>query len=285
LQGLDLARRSRVVIPIHDTAVRKDRVAVEVDASLGSVVAAQTIVYTAVSGTPGVAMSLGAPAASTDWTFVGNTATTGAAANVAIANVGNGEAQVVVQAVSESSKQAIAPTSVTIAQDAVVSVTLGQCSTGAKACVAIPTGARYSLDVHSEQNVAIVAQTLTRFALSRDIAGAATSPGGITPARGWAFARSRAGGERSTWVSLFNPSADPSVVDVGLMHDGVVDRPPALQHVSVPPGRSVTLLVVGGRKPAPQDAALTISATLPVFASRFIVAADEVASSVGVVVG
>ena len=38
--------------------------------------------------------------------------------------------------------------------------------------------------------------------------------------------------------------------DVGLVHDGGVDRPPALQDVTVPPGREVTVVVVGGRKPS-----------------------------------
>jgi len=60
--------------------------------------------------------------------------------------------------------------------------------------------------------------------------------------------------------------------------------PRPLQRVTVPPGRSVTVTVVGGRKPSTRDAALTIDANEPVFVDRTIVATGEAASSVGVVV-
>src|SRR5207302_2436415 len=74
IQGLDIYRRSRALVPIHELAVRKARVAVEVDATLGSVVAAQTLVYTATAGTPGVTTSIGAPASAGEWTFAGGAA-------------------------------------------------------------------------------------------------------------------------------------------------------------------------------------------------------------------
>ena len=43
LQGIDVPGRSRVVIAIHNQAVRQARVAVEVHANVGQVVAAQTL--------------------------------------------------------------------------------------------------------------------------------------------------------------------------------------------------------------------------------------------------
>ncbi len=92
-------------------------------------------------------------------------------------------------------------------------------------------------------------------------------------------------GEQSTELSFFNPDAGPAVVSVGLVHGGRVDRPSALQRVRVPPGRAVTVVVVGGRKPATFDAALTIDASVPVYVERSIVAAGEAANSVGAVVG
>ncbi len=286
LQGLDVARRSREVVSIHDVAVRQDRVAVAVDTEVGAVVAAQTIVYTPTAGTPGVALSLGAPTTATDWTFAGATARPGATALVAIANVGNDDAQVDVQATAESTKQALAPVTVAVAQDAVTWVTLGRCSAAnARSCIAIPDGVRYSLDVRSEQNVSIVAQTLTRYDDAPTAVGVVTSAGATVPARAWAFARSRVQGEQSTELSFFNPSAGPAVVSVGLVHGGRVDRPAALARVRVPPGRAVTVVVVGGRKPATFDAALTIDASVPVYVERSIIAAGDAANSVGAVVG
>jgi len=165
-------------------------------------------------------------------------------------------------------------------------VQIGQCVAAlGKACVSIPAGVRYSVDVRSEQNVSIVAQTLSRFEAASGFVGTVTAPGAFAPARRWAFARSRVNGERSTTVSVFNPAAVPAVVDVGLVHDGQVERPSALQRVTVPPGRGITLTVVGGRQPSPRDAALTIDAGEPIYVERSIVATDEAASSVGVVVG
>jgi hypothetical protein len=286
LQSLDIARRSREVIAIHDIAVRVDRVAVAVDAQVGTVVAAQALVYTPAAGTPGVALSLGSPAAAADWTFTGGVAQPGSTAVVAIVNVGRDAAQVDVQATAESSKQTLAPTNLTVAQDDVAWVQLGQCAAiPGKACVNIPAGVRYSLDVRSDQNVSIVAQTLTRFENAPAIVGTVTSPGAFAPARGWAFARNRVSGERATTLSLFNPAAAAAVVDVGLVHDGRLERARVLQHITVPPGRAVTVTVVGGRNPSKPDAALTINASEPIFVERSIIAGGEAASSVGIVVG
>jgi hypothetical protein len=286
LQSLDVARRSREVVAIHDISVRQDRVAVAVDASVGTVVAAQTLVYTSAAGTPGVALSLGSPAAAADWTITGGVAEPGSTALLAITNVGREAAQVDVQATAESSKPALAPMNLTVAPDDVAWVQLGQCvAASGKGCVSIPAGVRYTLDVRSEQNVSIVAQTLTRFDDAPDIVGTVTAPGVNVAARGWAFARSRANGERSTTVSLFNPGADAAVVGIGLVHDGKVERPSALERVTVPPGRAVTVTVVGGRQPSRFDAAVTIDASEPIFVERLIIATDEAASSIGVVVG
>ena len=100
--------------------------------AIGSVVAAQTIVYTATAGTPGVALSMGAPAAGDRLDFAGGTAEPESGAIVAIANVGSDDAQVDVQATAQSSKQVLAPASVTVAQDDVVWVALGACTAPAK---------------------------------------------------------------------------------------------------------------------------------------------------------
>jgi len=289
IQSLDISRRSRAVIPVHDLAVRKDRVAVEVAASLGSVVAAQTIVDTATAGTPGVALSMGSPVAGNDWTFAGATAEPKSSAIVAIANIGSDDAHVDVQATAQTSKQALASASVTLAPDDVTWLVLGSCTAPTKTpasgtgCVTIPNGVSYSLDVRAEQNVAIVAQTLTRFRDAPAVVGTVTSPGGVEPARDWSFGRSRVDGERSTSLSLFNPGAAPAVVNVGLVHDGKVDKPGALQNVTVPPGRAVTLVVVT-RKTTTPDAALIISASQPVFVERTILVADEASTAVGIVV-
>jgi hypothetical protein len=265
--------------------VRQDRVAVEVDTETGSVVAAQALVYTASAAPPEVAFSLGAPATASDWTFGGGVAESSSSAVVAIANVGSDDTQVVVQATSEVSKHTFAPVSLTVAQDSVAWVTLGDCPAAAgRACIKIPARVRYSLDIRSEQNVAIVAQTLTRFGAQRTLVGTVTMPGAIAPARSWAFGRSRVKREVSTTVTLFNPEASPATVDIALVGGGTVVRPRTLQKIKVPPGHALTVLVVGGTKPAPNDAAITVDADQPVIASRLIMTSAQAASALGVVV-
>jgi hypothetical protein len=286
LQSLDVIRRSRSVIAIHNYAVRVGRVAVAVDAQVGTVVASQMLVYTTDAGTPGVALSIGAPAPATDWTFAGGVVAPNSTAFVAIVNVGDQGAQVDVQATTESAKQVVAPKSLTVGQDDVVWVQLGHCATaGVQPCVAVPGGADFSLDVRSEQDVAIVAQTLSRFGDTPGLVGTVTSPGETAPARAWAFGRMRVEGERSTMLTLFNPGAGPAVAHIALVFHGRVQRSRSLQRVVVPPGRGTTVVVVGGAKPPKFDGALTIDATEPVFVERTIVANGEVANSVGVVVG
>jgi hypothetical protein len=286
LQALDIARRSREVVAIHDVAVRQDRVAVEVDTEVGAVVAAQALVYTDAAPPTEVAFSLGIPATATDWEFSGGIAEPNSNAVVAIANVGSDDAQVDVQATAELSKGTIAPASLAIAQDSVAWVTVGECTAvSGKACIKIPPRVRYSLDVRSEQNVAIVAQSLTRFGARGTLVGSLTVPGAIAPARSWAFARSRVDGEVSTTVSVFNPEATAATVDIGLVGGGTVARPRTLQKIKVPPGRAVTVTVVGGRKPSPNDAAITIDADQPVFATRLIATSAQAAGALGVVTG
>jgi hypothetical protein len=239
-----------------------------------------------------VALSLGSPVTAPEWIFPGAVGHPGSTAVVAIVNVGSDVAQVDVQATANSSKPVLNPVTLTVAQDDVAWVQLGHCTatstgsaTGVKACISVPEGVPYSLDVRSERNVPVVAQTLTHFDDPPNVVGAVTSPGGIQPARAWVFARSVVRGERTTTLSFFNPGAEPSIVKITFVHEGQVGHPVTVQHLTVPPGRALTVSVVGGRKPPTRDAALLVDATQPVFAQRLIVAADEVSSSVGVVVG
>ncbi len=285
LQQLDIARRSREVVAIHDVAVRQDRVSVEVDTEVGSVVATQALVYTEAAAPPEVALSLGMTATATDWTFGGGIGGPNSNAIVAIANVGSDDAQVDVQATAETSKDTFAPVSLAVAQNSVAWVAVGECTAAnGKACIKIPGRVHYSLDVRSEQNVAIVAQTLTRFGPDGTLVGTVTLPGALAPARSWAFGRSRVEAEVTTIVTLFNPEAAPATVDIALVGGGTVARPRALQKIKVPPGRALTVPVVGGRPAAPKDAAITVDADQPVVASRLIATSAQAASALGVVV-
>ena len=283
LQSVDVAPRSRNLIALQNIAVREDRVATEVDAQVGSVVASQIIVYTADAGTPGVAQSLGSTTSAMHWSFAGGIARRDSSSYVAITNVGDDAAQVDIQAAAQSPKAAIAPASLNLAQDDVAWVQIGQCpaSSRAKACISVPSGVRYSLDIRSESGIAIVAQTVDRFALA-DGGGTTSLLGGLVPATAWTFARSTVPGESETDLSFVNPGAVPASVSIGAVHNGRIDNRSAFQHLTVAPGRQVTIRYNGGRSPSKVDAALTVDSTVPIYAERLIVTQDEAGASNGV---
>ena len=282
-QGYDISRRSRVVIPVDTLAVRDARVAVEVDAVSGSVVATQTLEYTADAGVTGVTVALGAPAPSDHWTFPGNVVLAHTNAWVALTNVGTQDALVDVQAAPDQ-KQTVAPAALTIAPDAVTWVQLGHCGgQDANSCLAVPEGDGYVLTAHAEQGGQIVAQILTRGTDTRAPVGADAPMGLVDPSHRVAFAISRVRAEQSTTLSVFNPGSVRTTFTVTLVHDGRAERRSELQAVGLAPGREITMAVAGTGKHA--DAAVIVDADQPVFVLRAIHTSTNVARSGGIVLG
>jgi hypothetical protein len=285
LQAMDVARRSRTVVAVHDYAVRQERVAVEVDAEIGSVVASQVSVFTTDAGNPGVAQTVGSPAAASEWIVPGGLALPDATTYVAIANVGDSTAQVDVSPTDERRKATLSPVILTVAQDDIVWVQLGSCSKSApKGCIAIPDNTQYMLDVRAEQDISIVAQTFSRFDLTAGGFGTTTALGAITPARSYVFARTYPPHSVSTTFSVFNPSAVAASVDLMTTSGGSDDRA-HIQHVVIAPGGQKTLTLRPARKRATPDAAVTLTSSQPVFVERTIVVADEASTSAGAVGG
>jgi hypothetical protein len=280
LQGVDVASRSRVVIPIHTVAVRDDRVAVEVDARFGRVVAAQTLVYGKDAGTPGIALTIGAAQTASRWQFAGGVNTSNTSAWVALINTGEADAQVDVQAIPETN-DASRPVSVTVGQDDVTWVPVGAC-TDPRNCVAVPAGVQYALDVHATSGAAIVAEMLTRANGTSGDRGATTTFGAAAPATTWRFAQNRVSAERETTVALFNPFAAPARVDVALASALVLDHPPSLQGVIVPGGKRVTVTILSGKNPPRVNAGIVVQSGAPVIAQRSIVGDEDQSSSIGV---
>jgi hypothetical protein len=286
LQSMDVARRSRTIIAVHDYAVRQDRVAVEVNAELGSVVASQISVFTSDAGAPGVAQTIGSPAPASEWTLPGGLTRPGASTYLAIANVGDDTAQVDVQPTGGHRKNALSPLILTVPQDAVVWVQLGQCSGAAsKSCITIPDGTRYVLDVRSEHGISIVAQVFSRFQVASGALGTTTAMGAITPARAYVFGRIEPNGIESTTISVFNPSAIAAVVDLSTTSAGRLARRSDLQHVVIAPGGQTTLTLRDAKRRAGVDAAVTLTSSQPIFVERSIVLKDEASSSAGVAAG
>ena len=209
LQGVDVAGRSRVVIRIDQEAVRQPRVAIQVHAELGRVVASQTLKFAAASGPTGVATSLGALAPASEWWFTDNRMPPGASQYVALTSLGPLDAQVDVQALTGSAGL-IQPVVLKVAADSVSWVQIGGCGRGTATCLGVPANAGFELVVQSDAHVPIVAQTLSRFANVASARGAVTSMGSTVPASRWVITRTRAVKERSTSISLMNTGVRPA---------------------------------------------------------------------------
>jgi Family of unknown function (DUF5719) len=280
LQGIDVPGRSRVVIALDRQAVRQARVAVEVHATVGRVVAAQTLQFGPASGSLGVASALGALAPSDQWWFGDGKVLPGASQWVAITDMSEVEAQVSVQALIGSG--IVNPVVAKVAPGAVSWVQIGNCTRTATDCLRVPSQNGYEITLHSDSHLPIVAQTLSRYTKPKVALGAATSMGSTAPAREWVIARVRAVDERSTSITLTNPSVRFTAhVDVAVVHDGVTDRPGDLQHLTIAPSaRSV--LPPAAFATGRSDGAVVISSDQPVFAESTILTARDATRAAGI---
>ncbi|HET9729913.1 MAG TPA: DUF5719 family protein, partial [Acidimicrobiia bacterium] len=280
IQNFDIFRRSRRVVPLHlpPYAVRTARVAVEVHAQAGEVVAAQWLRFRSGSGALGTTWTLGATSTSDHWTFPEVRTSTDMHAWVAIVNPSLSTANVDVVAIPDTNI-AIPPTTVTVAADDVVWVQLGDCRPGT-GCLSVPNGSRFSVDVHADENVGVVAQLL-----ERGLTGVSAPLGVTAAAPAWTFATSTATGEVSTVLSFVEPLAQPAQVDIALVGGGVVTRPPALQHITVQPGHRRTVRVAGVAVPPDKDQAILVTSSVPVVVMRSIVTATETSVASGTTPG
>ena len=282
LQGIDVAGRSRVVIPIHEQAVRQPRVAIEVHAIVGQVVAAQTLEYAAAAGTPGVATTLGALAQAPRWWFTDGDAREGAAQWVAVTDLSPLDAPFVVQAFIDA-KTIVTPVPSKVTSGGVTWVQIGDCARGATDCLQVPAGANYELSVQTDGKIPIVAQTLSRFRARKVAVGATTSMGSTEPARRWVIARTRVAAERETSISVMNPDVRVEAhVSVQVVHDGIVDRPDGLQRLTLAPNGRVVLPPETAGATHQHDAAILITADIPIYAASTIYAAKDATRPPGI---
>jgi hypothetical protein len=281
LQGIDVAGRSRVVVRIDQEAVRQARIAIQVHAELGQVVAAQTLQFGAASGPTGVATSLGALAPASQWWFTDSRMPPGASQYVALTSLGPLDAQVAVQALIGSAGL-VQPVVLKVAADSVSWVQIGGCGRGTPTCLGVPANTGFELVVQSDAHVPIVAQTLGRFGNVASARGAVTSMGSTDPARRWVIARTRALRERSTSISLMNAGVRAATVNVQLVHGGVTDAPDGLQHLSIAGGSRLVVPAGDLGSNATDDAAVVVTSDVPIFAESTIYTRNDATRAPGI---
>jgi len=278
LQGMDVSGRSRVIVPIHDQAVRQERVAVEVHAKIGKVVAAQTLQFDRASGGPtGVASTLGVLAPATRWWFSDGHASQGASQWVALTDLGPLAANVDVQALI-GSDAIVQPVQVSVPGDGVVWVRIGNCQGSDRECLRVPANRGYQLVV-SDVGVPIVAQTLSRFGGDTGSQGVTTSIGSTAPADRWVVARTHARNDQSTSISATVPGVHAAHVSVDVVYSGRVEHPRALQNVTIQP--SARYVVPESALPE-RDAVLVLASDEPIVVESTIYAAQEATRGPGI---
>jgi hypothetical protein len=261
--------------------VRQERVAVEVHAAVGRVVASQTLAFTSAAGQPGVATALGALAPSSSWWFADGKAIPHSVQHVAVTDLGVIDAQVVVQALI-GSQGIVNPVQLTVPSGQASWVQIGGCARNAKDCLAVPANTGFELTVQSTGRVPIVAQTLSQYSDTGTALGATTAMGSITPAHEWVIPRTRAENPKSASIVLLDTGVTPAHVSVQVVHDGVVDRPTRLQNFSIAAGaRSVLPSGLSGVT-RPVDTAVVITSDVPIFAESTIYARRDATRSAGI---
>ena len=269
LQKIDVPRRTRVLVPIHDRAVRKPRVAVAAHATVGQVVAAQTMVFGRQSGFTGITMSLGAVKTSPTWSFGYGAATRGSTTYVAVVNPGLIDTEVDVSVTAAN-----APVTVPVKRDAVVWVKIGGCTTPpAPDCIPVRANTAYVTTVSSDSDNPVVAEQLTFMSDESPSEGVATMMGTPAPARTGVFALGGTARSTSGVLAIANPGAAALTADVTIDRGGRAEKPAGAQRIALDPGQVKTLdlkkLLASG------DGALVVTATDGVVVSRMLGAASD----------
>ncbi|MGZ8766232.1 MAG: DUF5719 family protein [Acidimicrobiia bacterium] len=259
LQGIVVPRRTRVVVPLHDTVRRQATVATQVRTRTGRVVAEQASIRDA--DPKGLAVSLGTPELSSRWSFpVGGV---GDGDLVVVANPGASPARVTV-AVRLDGDATLAPQVVVVPSRATIAVDVG---------ARVPAGLGAWIEVDARGTPVVAEQTLTRPPI-----GLATSIGIPSTATRWAFASGRATGDSADSIVVANPGRRAAQVTLHVLRDGTDDSPQRV--VRLAPGRrtviDLTALGVAG------SAGIVVDATQPVAAARQSVGSDGVTVSPGI---
>jgi hypothetical protein len=279
LAPIDVPRRMRVLVPIHEETVRTAQVAVAVHATVGRVVAEQSMIFGPSSGYTGLTSSLGAVAPAPVWTFADGSATPGTRTVIAVANPGvvDTEVDVIVTA-------AATPLTVPLKRDAVVWIQIGGCGDPpVEGCVAVPDDAPYAASIVTDADTPVVAEQFAFYASDTVGEGVATMMGSPVAVRQALLAHAGVAPGRTAVIAVANPGAVAATVSVGIVRGGATERPPDMQDVAVGPGQRVEFSLtnaLGGT-----EGAVVVDATGPVVVGRSLYSAGDISRSEAIVGG
>jgi hypothetical protein len=275
LPPIDVPRRTRVLVPIHGERVRQPQVAVEVNATVGAVVAEQYLVFGESSGVTGLTRSVGAVAPADVWTLSDGIAQSGTRTIVAIVNPGAVDTEVDVLVSADA-----VPVTVPLPRDAVVWVQIGGCPDSPAAppappCVPVPADVGYVTTIVSDVDTPVVAEQLVFYdnATSEGVAAVMAT---ARPTSGAVIGRAGVGEGRLAVLAIANPGVEPLTVDVSVTRPDLA-QPAELQGVTIDAGQRVGFDL--GRTLGNVDTALVVRATGPVVVSHAIASENDTTRS------
>ena len=275
LQGLAVAPRSSISVPIHGYARRRQRVATMVRARTGRVVAEQFLVFGDDSSASGIARSIGSVAPALDWTFVDSVAKRQAHNVLAISNPGDLDTEVAV-AVGLSGSVAVDPIVVEIPAKSVVGVRLGGCQgESVRVCVAVPYDVPFTARVTVTTDDPVVVEELATFE-GEFPRGATSSLGSHSPARRFVVGRTFAQNPRRIMMTIANPGSRMVTARVSVVSETSPTVPAEWEEIRLAPARQRRFDLV---ELDVTNFAFVVSADSPVVVARTVMMNSSVTRS------
>jgi hypothetical protein len=225
-QSLAVPRHSRISIPVHEQLLREDRLATEVHANIGRVVAERTLLFDGTDTRKGLAVSLGVNRAAARWRLANGDAHSGTAQSIAIANFSGHSSQVDVS-VTLDGESALEPQRVNVSSESVERVELGD---------RVPVGGSYTIDVRVDNGAPVVVEAFGTWAAPSPVTGIATTTGSVTAARRWALAEGRPDDASDAVISAINVTSRPITVQLYAYTAGDPNSPASAPARAVGPG-------------------------------------------------
>ncbi len=214
LQGLIIARRTRVTVPVHDFARRDNLVSAVVSVRRGRVVGEQTLALDGTDGRKGLAMTLGIEAPARRWEIATGLITSGRLQTLSVANPGAKPALVRVSP-RLYGDASVAPIDLLIPVGSVVPVDLS----------VLPPDIGFSLKVRA--NSAVIAETTVALVAPKPSNewAIASSVGSDRGARRWVVSPARISATSSEIVYVLNAGKKPTQVRVRVVGRGTIKVP------------------------------------------------------------
>ncbi len=203
-QAIDVPRRSRVSIAVHDLVLRQSPLAVQVHARSGRIVAEQSLRFDGTDGRFGLTTALGSTGFASRWRIPNGVGDAGTTANLAIANFANRGTKVDVGVTLDGSRS-LPRQRVSVPSMGVIQVALSP---------RVPPGTGYSVTVNGDRRTPVVAELIEQWAPPATVAGVATTFGSTAQASRWAFAAGRVDDTGDAQLVAYNPTKRSLTVEL-----------------------------------------------------------------------